>query len=66
MGFESTQAVYKWEAHHKPNAALWSYTLEKKEKVKKALATGVPKATILTYFYPEVPVESMSSYRVRQ
>nr|WP_181966421.1 hypothetical protein [Mediterraneibacter faecis] len=32
-------------------------------EVKKALAAGVPKATILTYFYPEVSVERMSSYR---
>ena len=37
--------------------------VEKKEEVKKALAAGVPKATILTYFYPEVSVERMSSYR---
>ena len=27
----------------------WSYTSEQKEEVKKALAAGVPKATILTY-----------------
>ena len=37
--------------------------VEQKEEVKKALAAGVPKATILTYFYPEVSVERMSSYR---
>ena len=36
---------------------------EQKEEVKKALAAGVPKATILTYFYQEVTVERMSSYR---
>jgi len=36
-----------------------SYTPEQKEEVKKALATGVPKATILTYFYSEVTVEKM-------
>lgn len=41
----------------------WSYTPEQKEEVKKALAAGVPKATILTYFYPEVTVEKMSAYR---
>ncbi len=29
--------------------------------MKKALAVGVPKATILTHFYPEVTVEKMSS-----
>ena len=37
--------------------------VEQKEEVKKALTAGVPKATILTYFYPEVSVERMSSYR---
>ena len=37
--------------------------VEQKEEVKKALAAGVPKATILTYFYPEVSVERMRSYR---
>ena len=42
------------------------YTAEQKEEVKKALAAGVPKATILTYFYPEVTVEKMSSYRKNQ
>ena len=41
----------------------WSYTPEQKEEVKKALAAGVPKATIITYFYPEVTVEKMSFYR---
>ena len=39
---------------------------EQKEEVKKALAAGVPKATILTYFYPEVTVEKMSTYRKKQ
>ena len=32
--------------------------------MKKALAAGVLKATMLTYFYPEVTVEKMSSYPV--
>ena len=44
----------------------WSYTPEQKEEVKKALAAGVSKATILTYFYLEVTVERMSSYRKKQ
>lgn len=29
----------------------------------QALAAGAPKATILTYFYPEVSVERVSLYR---
>ena len=40
--------------------------VEQKEEVKKALAAGVPKATLLTYFYPEVSVEKMSAYRQKQ
>ena len=35
--------------------------VEQKEEVKKALAAGVPKATILTYFYPEVSVAGHNS-----
>ena len=42
------------------------FTPEQKAEVKKALAAGVPKATILTYFYPEIFVEKMSSYRKKQ
>lgn len=44
----------------------WSYILEQKEELKMALAAGIPRATILTYFYPEVTVEKMSSYRQKQ
>ena len=44
----------------------WSYTPEQKEELRKALAAGVPKATILEYFYPEVTVEKMSSDRKKQ
>ena len=52
----------KWEDTITNRMMHWSYTAEQKEEVKKALAAGVPKATILTYFYPEVTVEKMSSY----
>ena len=53
----------KWEDTITNRMLHWSYTPEQKEEVKTALAAGVPKATILTYFYPEVTVERMSSYR---
>ena len=53
----------KWEDTITNRMLHWSYTPEQKEEVKKALAAGVPKATILTYFYPEVTVEKMSTYR---
>ena len=36
------------------------------QSITEALAAGVPKATILTYFYPEVTVEKMRSYRKKQ
>ena len=50
----------KWEDTITNRMLHWSYTPEQKEEVKKALAAGVPKATILTYFYPEVSVEIQS------
>ena len=53
----------KWEDTITNRMLHWSYTPEQKEEVKKALAAGVPKSTILTYFYPEVTVDKMSSYR---
>ena len=56
----------KWEDTITNRMLHWSYTPEQKEEVKKALAVGVTKATILTYFYPEVSVERMSSYRKKQ
>ena len=56
----------KWEDTITNRMLHWSYTPEQKEEVKKALAAGVPKATILTYFYPEVTVEKKRSYRKKQ
>ena len=56
----------KWEDTITNRMLHWSYTPEQKEEVKKALAAEVPKVTILTYFYPEVTVERMSSYRKKQ
>ena len=56
----------EWEDTITNRMLHWSYTPKQKEEVKKALAAGVPKATILTYFYPEVTVEKMSLYRKKQ
>ena len=56
----------KWDDTITNRMLHWSYTPEQKEEVKKALAAGVPKATILTYFYPKVTVEKMRSYRKKQ
>lgn len=56
----------KWEDTITNRMVHWSYTPEQKAELKKALAEGIPKATILTYFYPEVSVEKMQAYRTRQ
>lgn len=56
----------KWEDTITNRMMHWSYTTEQKEKLKKALVAGVPNATILTYFYPEVTEEKMSSYRKKK
>lgn len=56
----------KWEDTITNRMMHWSYTTEQKEELKKALEAGVPKATMLEYFYPEVTVEKMSSYRKKQ
>ena len=56
----------KWEDTITNRMLHWSYTTEQKEELKKALAAGVTKATILAFFYPEVTVEKMSSYRMKQ
>ena len=52
-----------WEDTIMNRMLHWSYSSEQKEEVKMALAAGVPKETILTYFYPETPVEKMREYR---
>ncbi len=39
----------KWEDTITNRMLHWSYTPEQKEEVKKALAAGVPKATILNF-----------------
>ena len=56
----------KWEDTITNRMLHWSYTPEHKEELKKALAAGIHRATILTYFYPEVTVEKMSFYRKKQ
>ena len=56
----------KWEDTITNRMMHWSYTPEHKEELKKALAAGIHRATILTYFYPEVTVEKMSFYRKKQ
>ena len=52
----------KWEDTITNRMLHWSYTPEQKEEVKKALAAGIPKATILTYFYPETTIECMKHF----
>lgn len=41
----------------------WAYTEKQKAEVYRAMSEGVPKAVILTYFYPETSVEKMKEAR---
>lgn len=41
----------------------WHFTVEQKEELKRAMAVGVPKKVILSYFYPETSVAKMMEIR---
>ena len=41
----------------------WHFTMEQKEELKRAMAVGVPKNVILSYFYPEISVAKMMEIR---
>ena len=43
----------------------WKFTMEQKEKLKRAMAVRVPKDVILSYFYPETSVVRMMEIRRR-
>lgn len=59
----SAKVKPEWEDTITNRMLHWSYTPEQKEELKRAIASGLPKATILSYFYPDVSVEQMRSYR---
>lgn len=59
----SAKVKPEWEDTITNRMLHWSYTPEQKEELKKAVADGIPKATILSYFYPDVSVEQMRLYR---
>lgn len=41
----------------------WKYSPEQKEELKKMLALGMPKASILDFFYPDIDVGQMKEIR---
>ncbi|MGN0337862.1 MAG: VirD4-like conjugal transfer protein, CD1115 family [Lachnospiraceae bacterium] len=41
----------------------WKYSPEQKEELKKMLALGMPKATILDFFFPDIDVRQMKEIR---
>lgn len=43
----------------------WKYSKEQKDELRKALAVKMPKGDILSYFYPDTPVEQMIEIRKR-
>ena len=43
----------------------WTFSVEQKEEIKRAMAVRVPKEVILSYFYPETSVVQMMEIRRR-
>ena len=41
----------------------WKYSTEQKEELKKMLALGMPKGSILDFFYPDIDVGQMKEIR---
>ncbi len=52
-----------WEDTISNRMLHWKYSSEQKEEVKKAIATGISKTKIMEYFYPDVSIEQMRTYR---
>lgn len=41
----------------------WQYSKEQKDELRKALGAKMPKENILSFFYPDTPVEKMTEIR---
>jgi len=52
-----------WEDTISNRMLHWKYSSEQKEEVKKAIAAGISKTKIMEYFYPDVSIEQMRTYR---
>lgn len=55
-----------WEDTISNRMLHWNYSSEQKEEVKKAIAAGISKTKIMEYFYPDVSIELMRTYREAQ
>ena len=53
----------KWEDTISNRLIHWEYSPEQKAELKKAMAAGISKEKILSYFYPDTPVEHMKELR---
>lgn len=54
----------EWEDNLTNRMLHWTYTVEQKEELKKAIDSGIPKSIIMEYFYPEISVEKMRNIRM--
>ncbi|MDD3040634.1 VirD4-like conjugal transfer protein, CD1115 family [Bacteroides sp.] len=55
-----------WEDTISNRMLHWDYSVEQKEEVRKAIAAGISKIKIMEYFYPDVSMEQMRTYREAQ
>lgn len=55
-----------WEDTISNRLLHWNYSIEQKEEVRKAIAAGISKTKIMEYFYPDVSIEQMRTYREAQ
>lgn len=51
----------EWEDTISNRMLHWEYGEEQKKEVQKAMAAGLPKAAILSFFYPDVPAGEMAA-----
>lgn len=43
----------------------WDYSADQKEEIKQAIADGIPRDMILSFFYPDVPASKMREIRMK-
>lgn len=53
----------EWEDTLMNRVLHWDYSGEQKEELRRAVESGIPKETILGYFFPEMPADEMARRR---
>ena len=52
-----------WEDTITNRMMHWSYSEEQKAELRKAMAAGIPKSVVLSFFYPNTPSGEMAKIR---